>query len=91
MNDSLSVSHLKSISKIDMYKLMMYIKILINSISHNCSFTADFILQEENAPAIFEALVILRGWNPHWKPPFFISDYSTKEIKAIEACNYLPC
>ena len=49
---------------------------------------ADFVVQEEDAPSIFEALRILRQWNPTWKPPFFMTDYSLPEINGIESCMF---
>ena len=48
----------------------------------------DFIIQEENAEAIEEALRVLREWNPEWKPAFFMTDYSNAEISAIESCRF---
>ena len=52
---------------------------------------ADFVVQDEDAPSIYEALKILRKWNPAWKPPFFMTDYDFREINAIESCNILFC
>jgi len=31
---------------------------------------AEFVVQDENAQQILEALAILKGWNPNWNPPF---------------------
>ena len=41
---------------------------------------AEFVVQDENAQQILEALAILKGWNP----PFFLCDYSEAEISALE-------
>jgi len=50
----------------------------------NYCVVAEFVTQNETAEAIQEALEILKTWNPDWKPPFFLSDYSEAEFKAIE-------
>ena len=50
----------------------------------NYCVVAEFVTQHETAEAIHEALEILKGWNPDWKPPFFLCDYSEAEFKAIE-------
>jgi len=45
---------------------------------------AEFVVQDENAQQILEALNILREWNSEWNPPFFLCDYSEAEISALE-------
>ena len=52
------------------------------------SFSADFVVQNEDGPSIYEALKILREWNPLWNPPFFVTDFDFKEINAIESCKF---
>ena len=47
------------------------------------SAVAQFIVQQEGANEIEEALEVLKLWNPTWKPDFFMSDYSEAEIGAI--------
>eukprot|EP00795_Rhopilema_esculentum_P007013 gene7013-12637_t len=46
---------------------------------------AEFITQEENTESVEEALLVLKNWNPSWKPQFFMCDYSQIEINAIES------
>ena len=41
------------------------------------------MVQSETTAEIAEALSILSSWNPDWKPPFFMTDYSEAEIGAI--------
>lgn len=50
------------------------------------SVVAEFVIQDETAEKIEEALKILMQWNPQWKPKFFMSDYSEAELLAIEKC-----
>ena len=51
----------------------------------NVVITAEFVVQDEDAVAIFEALCILREWNPEWKPLLVMTDFDYKEINAIES------
>ena len=47
---------------------------------------ASFVTQNEMTKDIEEALLILKQWNPHWNPTFFMTDKCEAEIKAIENC-----
>ena len=47
------------------------------------SVVAEFIIQSETAECIYEALSILKSWNPKWEPQFYITDYSDVEIAAV--------
>ena len=46
----------------------------------------EFVIQDETAEQIEEALEILKRWNPHWQPKYFMTDYSEAELLAIEKC-----
>lgn len=48
------------------------------------SVVAQFIVQSESVECITEALSILKEWNPVWRPPFFLSDFSDAELSAIK-------
>jgi len=45
---------------------------------------AEFMTQYEDQQSISEALSILKSWNPLWQPIYFMVDFSTVEIGAIE-------
>lgn len=45
---------------------------------------AEFLCQNEDKECIAEDLSILKSWNPTWDPKYFMVDYSTAEISAIE-------
>ena len=45
---------------------------------------AQYVILSENAPAIMEALDVIKGWNPSWNPKFAMVDYSEAEINALE-------
>ena len=49
----------------------------------NYTVVAEFIIQSETIEQIFEALSIIKSWNPDWNPKFFITDYSDAEMSAI--------
>ena len=45
---------------------------------------SEFIRENEDTDSIAEALSVIKGWNHWWMPSFFMVDYSTAEINAIE-------
>lgn len=45
---------------------------------------AEFMIQNEDGQSISEALAILKSWNPLWQPKYFMVDFSTVEMGAIE-------
>ena len=47
---------------------------------------AEFVIQDETAEKIQEALELLKQWNPQWKPKYFMTDYSKAELLATEKC-----
>lgn len=44
---------------------------------------AEFIVEQETCHHIAEALRIISLWNPQWKPPCFMIDYSESELNGI--------
>ena len=44
----------------------------------------EFICENEDAESIAEALQIIKSWNVGWSPSFFMVDFSTAVINAIE-------
>ena len=46
---------------------------------------AEFLCQNEDKECITEVFNIIKGWNPTWRPKYFMMDYSTAEINAIES------
>lgn len=57
-----------------------------NKINVGYTVVAEFVIQDEMAVKIEEAIQILKQWNPEWNPKFFMSDYSEAELLAIEKC-----
>ena len=45
---------------------------------------AEFMTQNEGQQSISEALSILKSWNPLWQPKYFMADFSTVKIGAME-------
>ena len=65
--------------------IMIIMVIIMIIMVINVVIIAELVVQDEDAVAIFEALCILREWNPEWKPLFFMTDFDYKEINAIES------
>ena len=51
------------------------------------SVVAEFILQSETTESIYEALSIIKSWNPQWEPQFYLTDYSDTEISEVVPQN----
>ena len=47
------------------------------------SVVAEFIIQSETSEDIYEALSVVKTWNPNWNPKFYLLDYSDPEIAAV--------
>ena len=68
------------------YKTTKYeLALFFVAVKTNVGYTAvaDFVVQYETTEQIAEALKIVSLWNPEWKPPYFMTDYSKAEIGAI--------
>ena len=52
----------------------------------NCGYlpVAEFIPKCETTVDIREGLSIVKSWNPGWQPQFVMTDYSDKQIGAVE-------
>jgi hypothetical protein len=68
--------------KTSRYALPMFFMCVKTNVDY--SVVASFVIQQENADSIWEALHILRDWNPTWSPDFFMVDFCEAEINAIE-------
>ena len=49
----------------------------------NYTVVAEFVIESENTDQIFEALSVIKLWEPGWNPKYFITDYSEAEMGAI--------
>ena len=63
------------------YSILLFFVCVKTNVSY--SVVAEFIIQSETKEDIFEALSVLKLWNPDWEPKFFLTDYSDAEIGAI--------
>ena len=77
-----NVTLLDATYKTTKYDLSLFFVCVKTNVGY--SVVAEFVIQSETAQQISEALAILKQWNPHWKPSFFIIDYSEAELGAIE-------
>lgn len=62
------------------YSLPLFFRVVRTNVDYQ--IVGSFVVQSETADAIFEALMVLKSWNPKWKPSCFMVDYS--EDSAIE-------
>lgn len=68
--------------KTSRYALPMFFMCVKTNVDY--CVVASFVIQQENADSIWEALHILQDWNPTWSPDFFMVDFCEAEINAIE-------
>ncbi|KAL9977356.1 hypothetical protein ACROYT_G014748 [Oculina patagonica] len=83
-------SQIEDISQVDKdatYKTTKYaIPLFFLFVHTNFEYkvVAEFLCQNEDKECISKAPNIIKGWNPTWKPKYFMMDYSMGEINAIE-------
>ena len=68
------------------YKTTKYaLPLFLICVRSNCGYmpVAHFIVEQETAFHISEALKIVSCWNSGWLPPYFMIDYSDAELNAI--------
>ncbi|XP_068692776.1 uncharacterized protein [Montipora foliosa] len=64
------------------YSLPLFRDVVKTNVDYQ--IVGSFVVQSETADAIFEALMVLKSWNPKWKPPCLMVDYSGEQMSAIE-------
>jgi hypothetical protein len=70
------------------YKTNVYdMPLFMLSVPTNAGYVvvASFLLVDEQATSITEALRTLSKWNPDWRPQFVMSDFSEAQIAAFES------
>ncbi len=77
-----TMSMLDAMYKTTKYELALFFLCVRTNVGY--SVVAEFVIQEESAEKIAEALGIIKKWNPSWNPSFFMTDYSEAELLAIE-------
>ena len=77
-----TMSMLDATYKTIKYELALFFLCVRTNVGY--SVVAEFIVQEESAEKIAEALGVIKQWNPSWNPSFFMTDYSEAELLAIE-------
>ena len=68
------------------YKTTRYafpIFFLVVKTNFDYQIVGTFVREGESTENITEVLNIIEDWNPGWKPLYFMSDYSDKEIISI--------
>lgn len=68
--------------KTSRYSLPLFFVVVPTNTSYQ--IVATFLVSKETAASISEALTILTKWNRGWLPNFWMTDYDTAEMNAIE-------
>ena len=76
-----TISLMDATYKTTKYELALFFIAVKTNVGY--SVVGEFVVQSETADQIAEALSIISSWNPEWKPPFFMTDYSEAEMGAI--------
>ena len=63
------------------YSLPLFFPVVKTNVDYQ--IVGSFAIQSETTDAIYEALSVLKSWNPKWNPSYFMVDYSEEEMSAI--------
>ena len=76
-----------------------YVQFLFNIVSYRCllplffvivktncdyQVVASFIVEEARQGLIYEALAVLKEWNPSWLPANFLTDVAQEDLNAVQ-------
>lgn len=75
------LSMLDATYKTTRYSLPLFFLVVKTNVDYQ--IVGSFVIQSETADAIYEALSVLKSWNPKWNPSYFMVDYSEEEMSAI--------
>ena len=64
------------------YALPLFFLVVKTNVDYQ--IVATFVCENECTETIKEALRIIKEWNPNFSPTYFMTDYSSEEIGAIE-------
>ena len=64
------------------YALPLFFLVVKTNVDYQV--VATFVCEGESTENIAEAMRIIREWNPHFMPRYFMTDYSNEEMKATE-------
>ena len=64
------------------YTIPLYFVMVKTNCDHQ--IVASFVVQSERRDSVMEALVILKTWNPEWKPKIFMVDNDAEEFDAVK-------
>lgn len=75
------ISMLDATYKTTKYSLPLFFVVVKTNVDYQ--IVGSFVVQSETSDAIYEALSIIKSWNPKWFPSYFMVDYSEEEMSAI--------
>lgn len=67
---------------VSVYDLPLFFMVVHTNV--DCQVVAAFMLEDEKASSIQEALSIIKTSNPEWSPTVFLTDFCEAEIIAVE-------
>ena len=68
-------------NKTTRYSLPLFFVVVKTNVDYQ--IVGSFVIQSGTTDSIYEALSILKSWNPKWNPSYFMVDYSEEEMSAI--------
>ena len=75
------ISMLDATYKTTRYSLPLFFVVVKTNVDYQ--IVGSFVIQSETTDSIYEALSVLKSWNPKWNPSYFMVDYSEEEMSAI--------
>ena len=75
------ISMLDATFKTTRYSLPLFFVVVKTNVDYQ--IVGSFVIQSETTDSIYEALSVLKSWNPKWNPSYFMVDYSEEEMSAI--------
>ncbi|RMX36463.1 hypothetical protein pdam_00010007 [Pocillopora damicornis] len=74
------ISMLDATYKTTKYSLPIFFVVVKTNVDYQ--IVGSFVIQSETSDSIYEALSIIKSWNPTWNPSYFMLDFS-EEMSAI--------
>ena len=75
------ISMLDATYKTTKYSLPLFFVVVKTNVDYQ--IVSSFVIKSETSDSIYEALSIIKSWNPTWNPSYFMVDFSEEEMSAI--------
>ena len=64
------------------YALSLFFMVVKTNVDYQ--IVASFVIENETYEAIWEAVAVIKSWNPEFDPKYDMTDYCHEEIRALE-------